>query len=294
MKKWNLLTAMLLTVAMTVAMLPGAAAAGSDSSKRDVDLEKDRGTIDVVLKSPYGNPQAGIEITIYQVGTGRIEDGNLYFDLVEALRPAEGEDAIDLNGLSAAANTATAAKLQRKLSQMDAEQFVDGSQPGAVAGKDQILAWAANTDEKGVASFKDLPVGVYLVVQTGVSDDYYNITSFLAYLPMTNEEGDGWDYAVEIDPKLEARPGGGGGNEPDPPIDIPDPEPPKVEPPEPPIEVIDPEPEPPIDIPDPETPKGELPQTGMLQWPIPLMAMAGLVLFSLGWLKEQKSRKADD
>ena len=294
MKKWNLLTAILLTAAMTVAMLPGAAAAGSDSSKRDVDLEKDRGTIDVVLKSPYGNPQAGIEITIYQVGTGRIEDGNLYFDLVEALRPAEGEDAIDLNGLSAAANTATAAKLQRKLSQMDAEQFVDGSQPGAVAGKDQILAWAANTDEKGVASFKDLPVGVYLVVQTGVSDDYYNITSFLAYLPMTNEEGDGWDYAVEIDPKLEARPGGGGGDKPEPPIDIPDPEPPKVEPPEPPIEVLDPEPEPPIDIPDPETPKGELPQTGMLQWPIPLMAMAGLVLFSLGWLKEQKSRKADD
>lgn len=292
MKKWNLLTAILLTAAMTVAMLPGAAAAGSDSSKRDVDLEKDRGTIDVVLKSPYGNPQAGIEITIYQVGTGRIEDGNLYFDLVEVLRPAEGEDAIDLNGLSAAANTATAAKLQRKLSQMDAEQFVDGSQPGAVAGKDQILAWAANTNEKGVASFKDLPVGVYLVVQTGVSDDYYNITSFLAYLPMTNEAGTGWDYTMEIDPKLEARPGCG--NEPDPPIDIPDPEPPKVAPPEPPIEVIDPEPEPPIDIPDPETPKGELPQTGMLQWPIPLMAMAGLVLFSLGWLKEQKSRKADD
>lgn len=265
MKKWNLLTAILLTAAMTVAMLPGAAAAGSDSSKRDVDLEKDRGTIDVVLKSPYGNPQAGIEITIYQVGTGRIEDGNLYFDLVEVLQPAEGEDAIDLNGLSAAANTATAAKLQRKLSQMDAEQFVDGSQPGAVAGKDQILAWAANTDEKGVASFKDLPVGVYLVVQTGVSDDYYNITSFLAYLPMTNEAGTGWDYTMEIDPKLEARPGGG--NEPDPPIDIPDPEPPKVAPPSPPSKSLIPNPNRPLISPIPRPPRASCPRPGCSSGP---------------------------
>ena len=34
-----------------------------------------------------------------------------------------------------------------------------------------------------------------------------------------------------------------------------------------------------------------LPQTGLLQWPVPVMAMAGLVLFMVGFASE-KRRKA--
>lgn len=37
------------------------------------------------------------------------------------------------------------------------------------------------------------------------------------------------------------------------------------------------------DIPPEETPMAKLPQTGLLQWPIPIMAVLGIVLFSFGW-----------
>lgn len=314
-KKWNLLTALLLIAAMTVAMIPGAAAAegnsGSSSASQSVDLEHDRGSIDVVLKAT--NAQlSGIQITVYRVGQGRIEDGNLYYDLVLPLWSTGSSEGgkVELNGLTAAQNTKTALKLQERLSKLDKKQIVDGAKVGQPKDPEnpagpvvtfdpatQILAWTTLTDEKGVAHFEDLPVGVYLVVQTSESYAYYTITSFLVYLPMTSENGADWDYNMEVDPKLEARPsggggGGGGGMTPIPPIDIPDPKPPLE--PELPVEPEQPvEPEVPIDVPDPETPTTDLPQTGMLQWPIPLLAIAGLFLFSLGWMKEQKARKAD-
>lgn len=327
-KKWNLLTALLLIAAMTAAMIPGAAAeeknsgttsGGSSSGQLTVDLEHDRGSIDVVLK--HGSSVlSGVQITVYQVGLGRIEDNNLYYDLAEPLQPSapsgggKVETPVDLNGLTAAQNAQAALKLQEKLSKLDEKQIVDGSKVGQPENpenpsgpvvtfdpKTQVLAWAALTDQKGTAHFEDLPVGVYLVVQTTETRLYYTISSFLVYLPMSGQNGAGWDYRMEVDPKVEAwgSGGGGGGGEsggggvtPIPPIDIPDPKPP-IEP-EPPIGPEQPvEPEVPVDVPDPETPATGLPQTGMLQWPIPLLAIAGLFLFSLGWMKEQKVRKAD-
>lgn len=46
---------------------------------------------------------------------------------------------------------------------------------------------------------------------------------------------------------------------------------------------IPPENPPTTDIPPENPPTTNLPQTGLLQWPIPLMAVLGIVLFSLGW-----------
>lgn len=40
------------------------------------------------------------------------------------------------------------------------------------------------------------------------------------------------------------------------------------------------------EIPDEPTPTGpDLPQTGMLWWPVPILACAGLFLFLIGWGK---------
>lgn len=47
--------------------------------------------------------------------------------------------------------------------------------------------------------------------------------------------------------------------------------------------IIPPEEPPTTDIPPELPPTTNLPQTGLLQWPIPVMAILGLVLFSLGW-----------
>jgi hypothetical protein len=44
------------------------------------------------------------------------------------------------------------------------------------------------------------------------------------------------------------------------------------------------------ELPDDEVPLAKLPQTGMLLWPIPLMALAGVLLFIIGWKNERKKR----
>lgn len=88
-----------------------------------------------------------------------------------------------------------------------------------------------------------------------------------------------WVFTAEV---TSSGGGGGGGGE-EPPIVIPDEETPLApgETPE----------EPPVEIPDEEPPLAELPQTGLLQWPILVMGLAGLLLIALGILSEQK-RKA--
>ena len=48
--------------------------------------------------------------------------------------------------------------------------------------------------------------------------------------------------------------------------------------------------DPPEEIPEEEVPLATLPQTGLLQWPIPVMAAAGLLLVAVGLLSERKRR----
>lgn len=49
---------------------------------------------------------------------------------------------------------------------------------------------------------------------------------------------------------------------------------------------------PPEDIPDEPTPTGPgLPQTGMLWWPVPVLACAGLFLFLIGWGKRRHAER---
>ena len=66
------------------------------------------------------------------------------------------------------------------------------------------------------------------------------------------------------------------------------------EPATPPEEVIDEDDVPMgvLDWPDDGTPLASLPQTGQLWWPVPLLAVAGLAMFLLGWVKQQKSQRS--
>lgn len=239
-----------------------------------VDVEKDKGSITLTILTDSGGNATNAEVAVYQVGVGRIENSNLYFDLLDALKPAEGEEAVELNGLNAQQNQEAAAKLYAKLQALPA---------------DAVPTFEGVTDRQGVIRFEDLSVGVYLVVQTAGSSSYVNFDSFLIYLPSTSPDGVEWDYTLEAGPKVEIRPGGGGEDPVPPPID-----PPPVIPPDPGVDVPDPEVpvDPGIEIPEPEVPlEPTLPQTGMLMWPIPLMAMAGLVLFAAGWITERKAKK---
>ena len=58
------------------------------------------------------------------------------------------------------------------------------------------------TDDDGVAEFKKLDVGVYLVAETNKDPHTTRVTpNFFVSIPMTNPEGDGWLYNVHVYPK---------------------------------------------------------------------------------------------
>lgn len=62
---------------------------------------------------------------------------------------------------------------------------------------------------KGQAVFNEMPVGVYLIVETDAPSQIVNKTAnFLVSIPMTNKDGTGWDYNIVANPKNAAVYGG--------------------------------------------------------------------------------------
>ncbi len=100
-------------------------------------------------------------------------------------------------------------------------------------------------DKQGTVTFEELELGLYLVVQTEASAGYYPANSFLVSLP--GKENGKYDYDVDASPKMD---------------------------------VLKPKPTIPT---QPTRPGGKLPQTGQTNWPIPMMAVSGMILFALGW-----------
>ncbi len=116
----------------------------------------------------------------------------------------------------------------------------------------------------GTVIFNDLKLGLYLIRQDNKVDKYYPVNSFLVSLPLRNPETDSWIYNVDASPKVELRP------------------------------EIEPTPTP-VPTEPPTRPKPPpLIQTGQLKWPIPVLAIAGLLLFSFGWVLTVRKKKKDD
>lgn len=269
-KKLHLMTAMVLVLSMLMTV------AASAKELVTVDPEKDTGSITITVK--YGDEKLeGREVTVYRVAAGKLQEHNLVFVLQDVLAPAEGETALELNGLTAEEVKAVTEALEEKIEGLTDEE------------KAAILAGAAETDAEGIAKFEEMPVGVYLVVYTG--GGRYHFDPVLLYLPYTNEDGTAWEGDVAASPKVSYdKP-----DKPDKP-DVPDTPDTPDEPDDPGEEIPDdPTPtggkDPGEELEDPEIPMGGLPQTGLLQWPVPVMTVAGLVLIAAGLMSERK-RKA--
>lgn len=58
-------------------------------------------------------------------------------------------------------------------------------------------------DENGTVTFADLSLGLYLLVQTGTVNGAYAAEAFLVSIPMTSADGEAWLYDVEASPKAE-------------------------------------------------------------------------------------------
>lgn len=185
---------------------------------------------------------------------------------------------------------------------------------GELAGRlaEKIAATAESTtveiSDLGVAEFGDLEVGLYLVVQTTAAENYNVIHPFLVSVPI--QENGSYVYDVDALPKV----GAAAKKTPEPPDtpDTPDtPDKPEEENPNTPAapgpdnpdgwvlgangEKIYLNPE----APSPDNPNGHvmgahgLPQTGQLNWPIPVLAVTGVVLVAAG-IKLKKGTRKDE
>lgn len=188
---------------------------------------------------------------------------------------------------------------------------------GELAGRlaEKIAATAESTtveiSDFGAAEFGDLEVGLYLVVQTTAAENYNVINPFLVSVPI--QENGSYVYDVDALPKV----GTAAKKTPEPPDtpdkpDTPDtPDKPEEENPNTPVapgpdnpdgwvlgangEKIYRNPE----APSPDNPNGHvmgahgLPQTGQLNWPIPVLAVTGVVLVAAG-IKLKKGTRKDE
>ena len=172
-------------------------------------------------------------------------------------------------------------------------------------------------DADGNVTFRGLELGLYLIVQTEASKGYEPINPFLVSLPMA-EDGK-WNYAVDASPKVGAYTPTKPDTPPTPPTpptpDHPDtPTPPDnpdnpvspgnpdnpVAPGHPDNPVAPGHPDHPVAPGNPDSPvlpghpdnpvMTGLPQTGQLNWPVPVLAVSGVVLFAFGWALDRKYR----
>lgn len=114
------------------------------------------------------------------------------------------------------------------------------------AQDNHLTGLEAKLSASGTVTFSQLPAGLYLITQGESAEGYYPINPFVVSLPFQEESGD-WIYTVDATPKMEVSS---------------TPSNPSVPPP---------------------TTDSKLPQTGQLNWPIPLLASAGVLLFLVGW-----------
>lgn len=112
------------------------------------------------------------------------------------------------------------------------------------ARENSVSGVTANIGSTGKAVFRNVTPGLYLLVQQSAAEGYLAADPFLVSVPMT--ENGTYIYDVDASPKteLEKAP-------------------------------VTPTPE------KPNPPK--LPQTGQLNWPIPVFVLLGLSLYVIGW-----------
>lgn len=145
--------------------------------------------------------------------------------------------------------------------------------------KDNLSGKSAKIDDQGHTVFTGLKPGLYLLEQDKASKKYYGVEPFLVSVPM-NENGT-YIYDVEASPKVELA----GSSEPDTPVKPEDPTKPNE--PKDPIK--------PNESKDPAKSRDSvLPQTGQLNWPVPIMCVSGLMLLTVGLLLRTNKKKNEN
>lgn len=125
------------------------------------------------------------------------------------------------------------------------------------AGQISGAGIAPASSENGLTRFEDLELGLYLIVQTEAAPGFEPMKPFLVSVPINEDGHYVYDVTAEVKSQLHQEP----------------------QPTTPPMPTQPLEP--------------TLPQTGQLNWPIPVLAVLGLVLFSVGWALHFGKKKED-
>lgn len=261
--------ALLLGLVLLAACALPAFATSANIKLTDGHGNPNTGSIHVNLYDSTNNKAlSGGELTVYRVAEVQRKNGNLSFEYCGDFDGC----AIELGDLT---DSTLAGQLQEYLS-------------------DNAEGTVREVDANGNVNFDDLELGLYLVVQTKASKGYKPVNSFLVSLPMA-EDGE-WNYEVDASPKV-----GAYTPEPETPPFPPD-KPDKPDTPDTPENPGNPDnpvapenPDNPVAPGSPDNPvlpghpdHPVLPQTGQLNWPIPVMAVSGMLLFAYGWATDRK------
>ena len=242
-----------------------------------VDLD---GKGSITIQMTYDDQAVGGgSLVYYQVGTVKEDNGDFSFiptsDFKDQFTEIETQEQME---------AAVAADLAAALADFAKQNNVNGTR--VEIPETGVVKLDSLNGEDG------LPVGLYLVVQDKAASGFRPVSPFLVSVPqyvpeVKDEDGnvieeDDYVYAVGVSSKMESL------------SKIPTP---------PPEDPGDPGDHSTTDTPDPVTPvtpavpvatpilpltpsmdPGLLPQTGQLNWPVPVLTVAGLGLFLAGWL----------
>lgn len=137
------------------------------------------------LEKDNVKPMPEVEIRLAQVARLQVEGGSAEYTLLDAYR----ETGIRLAGMTAAESNEAAQKLA-----------------GLVDAGGSVLT--RKTDADGRTVFENLEPGMYLVFQSAGANTAYRVDATAAFLvavpyPVQSEDGNGWQYEVEVKPKTE-------------------------------------------------------------------------------------------
>ena len=127
-----------------------------------------------------------------------------------------------------------------------------------------LIGTTSEIDSSGTVTFPQLTLGLYLLVQNKAASGYNKAEPFLVSVPM--RENGAYVYDVNASPKVEVQ---------------------KTS-------------EPGDSVPkNPSTSttstsgksNSKLPQTGQLNWPVPVLAVSGMCLFAIGWMLRSGKKK---
>lgn len=123
----------------------------------------------------------------------------------------------------------------------------------------------------GTVSFTGMKTGLYLIVQKSAAEGYHDVSPFLVSIPM--QSGDKWVYEVDASPKVEL-------------TDVQSPAQPET-----PTQSETPTQQRSPGASSSGSVGAKLPQTGQLNWPVPVLAVAGILLYAFGWRMNNTKKK---